>query len=218
MPSVFLRLLLAIVLAGGAWYAWGEARMAERRADAKHQIITLRYADVPADIDAMTNATVAYWLGQYSSVKPDADESATDAALLLAVANAAFRETEREMPPRATGTTQELVQKLDGVLQAYASAMKAAPRHVDAAYNYEYVSRLRDQIARAQGKGAKPAPTPLVTASAGDLPAGTTIHGRPGAPPPEAKMEDFQMLAPMEFGDRETQPEATPGVKRERKG
>ena len=51
-----------------------------------------------------------------------------------------------------------------------------------------------------------------------DLPMGPTIHGRPGAPPPEAKMEDLQMLAPMEYGDREAQPEATPGGKRERKG
>jgi hypothetical protein len=31
-------------------------------------------------------------------------------------------------------------------------------------------------------------------------------------------MEELQMLAPMEYGDREAQPEATPGAKRERKG
>ena len=218
MSSVLIRIVVAILFAGGAWYAWSEAGLADRRADARQQIVTLRYADVAPNVDAMTNATVAYWLGQYSSVKPDADGSATDAALLLTAANAAFRQAERNMTPGAAATTQQLVQTLDGVLQAYASALKAAPRQVEAAYNYEYVSRLRDQVARAQGKGAKPVPAPLVTTAAGDLPAGTTIHGRPGAPPPEAKMEDFQMLAPMEFGDRETQPEATPGVKRERKG
>jgi hypothetical protein len=110
------------------------------------------------------------------------------------------------------------VQRLDGVLQAYASALKASPRDVEAAYNYEFVARLRDQVARApQGKPLKTAPAPA-PALAGDLPTGPTIHGRPGAPPPEAKMEDLQMLAPMEYGDREAQPEATPGGKRERKG
>ena len=31
-------------------------------------------------------------------------------------------------------------------------------------------------------------------------------------------MEELQMLAPMEYGDREAQPDATPGGKRERKG
>ena len=52
----------------------------------------------------------------------------------------------------------------------------------------------------------------------GDLPAGPTIHGGPGAPPPDAKTEEFQTIMPMEYGDREAQPEATPGVKRQRKG
>jgi hypothetical protein len=37
-------------------------------------------------------------------------------------------------------------------------------------------------------------------------------------PPPEEKLEDLDILTPLEFGDREAQPEATPGAKRERKG
>ena len=45
----------------------------------------------------------------------------------------------------------------------------------------------------------------------GDLPAGATIHGGPGAPPPDAKMEEIQTIAPMEYGDREAQPEADAG-------
>ena len=215
MKNVVIRLLIALVLAVGAWYARSEAGLADRRAEATQQIVTLRHADVATDVDAMTTATVAYWLGHYEGVKNGAEdtESSTaenterDAALLLMVANAAFREAEREMT----------VQKLDGVLQAYASAMRAAA-HTDAAYNYEYVARLRDQVARTKGKDVQPKGAAAVAVSAGDLPAGPTIHGRPGAPPPDAKMEDFQMLAPLEFGDRETQPEATPGVKRERKG
>jgi hypothetical protein len=223
MRTLFIRLFVAAAFAVGAWFSWSEAQLATRMGDATQHIATLRYADVDRALDAGTTATVSYWLGQYSGVTQDTNNAAADAHVLRTVANAAFRESERDP---LTGSAA--VQRLDGVLQAYASALKASPRDVDAAYNYEYVSRLRDQVARApQGKPLKPARTSAAgadalakaaTAMAGDLPMGPTIHGRPGAPPPDAKMEDLQMLAPMEYGDREAQPEATPGGKRERKG
>ena len=217
MKPTFLRLIVAAGLAAGAWFTWTEAEAAERRADAKQRIATLQYAEVEPDVDAVTTATVAYWLGQYGSVVAETGgaSSATDAEVLRTAANAAFRDSQRD-----PGTGAAAVQRLDGVLQAYASALKASPRDVEAAYNYEYVARVRDQVARSQGK-VKLTPAPVaarVGEMRGDLPAGPTIHGRPGMPPPEAKMEDLEMLAPLEYGDREAQPEATPGVKRERKG
>ena len=141
-----------------------------------------------------------------------------DAEILLTAANAAFRASGRA----AGAPQQEQVQRLDGVLQAYASVLKASPRHADAAYNYEFVTRIRDEVAsRIPGKTPPPAvarrqgPSP---GRGGDLPDGNTIHGRPGGPPPEAKTEEFQVIAPMEYGDREAQPEATPGGKIQRKG
>jgi hypothetical protein len=213
MRTIVIRLLIAAGLATGAYASWTEAGRAERAADASQRIATLRFADVEADADPATTATVAYWLGRYGSVTADTTSGESDAYVLRTAANAAFRAYER-----GPGVGPAAVQRLDGVLQAYALALKASLRDVDAAYNYEYVARVRDMLARAKGKPLKPetaAPAPLV---AGDLPAGPTIHGRPGAPPPDAKMEELQMLAPMEFGDREAQPEATPGGKRERKG
>ena len=231
MRTSFIRLAIAIAFAVAAWLSWAEAKFADRVGDARQQIVTLRYADVAADLSGGTplssylpqqrrrsnearlvTSTVAYWLGRYDEVRADVDDEDVDAEALLMVANAAFRDAQRE-----PGAGSAAVQQLDGVLNAYASALKAAPRHVEAAYNYEFVARYRDQVARAQGKGVKP-PAPPAAAMAGDLPAGATIHGRPGAPPPEAKMEELQMLAPMEYGDREAQPDATPGGKRERKG
>jgi hypothetical protein len=114
------------------------------------------------------------------------------------------------------------VQQLDGVLQAYAAVLKASPRNLDAAYNFEFVSRVRDQVASLPppkpGKGEPPHAAPPMLPSPRDLPLGPTVHGRPGAPPPDVKAEDFEILAPMEFGDREAQPEATPGGKLPRKG
>ena len=232
MRIVIIRLAVAIVLFAGAWLSWSEARLAARVADARQQMATLQFevdddlapstsvADyLPGDQGSLSGhirrirATVAYWAGGYDQVI-EARSEEVDAEVLLTAANAAFRASERDRrAPQA-----EQVQRLDGVLQAYASVLKASPRHAEAAYNYEYVSRVRDQEAsRVPGKTpsalAAPAPT-----RAGDLPAGNTIHGRPGGPPPEAKAEEFQVIAPMEYGDREAQPEATPGGKIQRKG
>jgi len=225
-------MLIAAVLAVAAWLSWSESNLAARVADAKQDIATLNHEHLDgltpqsalsdylpgerrrlSDEVRVAKATVAYWLGRYGGVAADTSDGHADADILLATANAAYREAERDaaMGPAAA-------QRLDGVLQAYASALKAAPRNIDAAYNYEYVARIRDQVARSpQGRIAK-SPVPAGPVMGGDLPAGATIHGGPGAPPPDAKMEEIQTIAPMEYGDREAQPEATPGAKRERKG
>ena len=232
MRILIVRLAVVIVLIAGAWLSWSEARLAARVADARQQMATLQFESddepapsasisdyLPGDQGSLSGhirrirATVAYWTGGYDQVI-EARSEEVDAEVLLSAANAAFRASERDR--RAPQAQQ--VQRLDGVLQAYASVLKASPRHAEAAYNYEYVSRVRDQVAsRVPGKtpAARAAGAP---ARPGDLPEGNTIHGRPGGPPPEAKAEEFQVIAPMEYGDREAQPEATPGGKIQRKG
>ena len=240
MRIVIVRLAVAIVLFAAAWLSWSEAGLAARVADAKQQMATLQFeiddtltpsASVsdylPGENGSLSGgirrmrATVAYWIGEYDEVMENTSQE-LDPEVLLTAANAAFRSSERDR----RGSQQEQVQRLDGVLQAYASVLKASPRHTEAAYNYEYVSRVRDQMAsRVAGKtpaalvAAAPARAPSTSSGrGGDLPAGNTIHGRPGGPPPEAKAEEFQVIAPMEYGDREAQPEATPGGKIQRKG
>jgi hypothetical protein len=211
MTTILVRFLIAIILAAGAWFSWSESRRVTDVADARLALATFDFA-AAANAPA-TKASVAYWRGRYDGVAVDSEASEPDADLLLAIANAAFRESQR-----ATAVGPAAVQRLDGVLQAYASALKASPRNGEAAYNYEFVARMRDQVAREpKGTIAKTAGS-SATVMGGDLPAGPTIHGAPGAPPPEAKMEELQTIMPMEYGDREAQPEATPGVRRERKG
>ena len=240
MNTVISRMLIAVALAAAAWLSWSESQLAARVADAKQGIATLDHEQLDeltpqatfsdylpggrrllSDDIRIAKATVAYWLGRYGAVAADTTGSAADAAILLTAANAAYREAQRDP---AVGPAA--VQRLDGVLQAYASALKASPRNAlplgsgvlakEAAYNYEYVARIRDQVARSpQGRIPRAPAGPIM---GGDLPAGSTIHGGAGAPPPDAKMEELQMIAPMEYGDREAQPEATPGGKRERKG
>ena len=238
--TVIARLLVAVVLFAAAWLSWSEAALATRVADARQQMATLQFqiddeltpaASVSdylpggdgslSDDIRRIRATVAYWIGGYDEVL-EANTQELDSDVLLTAANAAFRSSERER----RAPQQEQVQRLDGVLQAYASVLKASPRHADAAYNYEYVSRVRDQVASRVAGKTPPAQAAAAVARSpstgsgqgGDLPAGNTIHGRPGGPPPEVKAEEFQVIAPMEYGDREAQPEATPGGKIQRKG
>ncbi|MEO7132705.1 MAG: hypothetical protein ABI024_00655 [Vicinamibacterales bacterium] len=236
MKTVLLRMFIAVVLAAFAWLSWSESRLAARVADAKQDLATFNHESLdgltparsfsdylPGDRRQLSDelriakARVAYWLGRYGAVAADTDSGQVDADILLTAANAAFRDAQRDP---ATGPAA--AQRLDGVLQVYASALKArasAKAAADAAYNYEFVARIRDQVARSQGKTAKIGPiTPVTPRRGGDLPLGATIHGAPGAPPPDAKMEELQMIAPMEYGDREAQPEATPGARCERKG
>jgi hypothetical protein len=241
MKTVITRMSIAVALALAAWLSWSESKLASQVAEAKQDIATLDHDNLDAitpraalsdylpgdrrrlsDDVRIAKGTVAYWLGRYGAVAADTTDGDADAAILLTAANAAYREAQRDP---AVGPAA--VQRLDGVLQAYASALKAAgpswragasAKAAEAAYNYEYVARIRDQVARSpQGRspGSKMASGPVM---GGDLPAGPTIHGGPGAPPPDAKMEELQTIAPMEYGDREAQPEATPGAKRERKG
>jgi hypothetical protein len=234
MRTTVIRLLVAAVFGVAAWLSWSESKLAMRVADAKQDIATFNHDNLDAltparaltdylpgdrrrlsDEIVIAKATVSYWLGRYDAVAANTNSGKADAEVLLAAANASFRDVQRN-----PGTGPEAVQKLDGVLQAYASAMKASARSADAAYNYEFVARVRDQVARVPaGKTARIGPiTPMKPMMGGDLPLGPTIHGAPGAPPPDAKMEDLQTIAPMEYGDREAQPEATPGGKKVRKG
>jgi hypothetical protein len=230
--TVVARVLIAVALFAAAWLSWSEARLAGRVADARQQMATLQFqiddtltpsaslsdyapggAATLSDEIRRIRAKVAYWIGGYDTVIEQQSED-VDPEVLLTAANAAFRASQRD----AAAPQPEQVQRLDGVLQAYAGVLKAAPRHVEAAYNYEYVSRVRDQVAsRVPGKTPR-VPAAPIRARSGDLPDGNTIHGRPGGPPPDAKTEEFQVIAPMEYGDREAQPEATPGGKIQKKG
>lgn len=229
--TIALRVAGALLLAGAAALAAAGARESRREADQWHQLVTLHYDGVSSSeaprgwlpvslagdssAAARRQATVDYWLGRYDEIVTT-QGGATDAEVLFVAANAAFRVARQD---RAVGP--EAARQLDGVLQAYASVLKAAPRHADAAFNFEYVSRLRDRIGAM--KPAPPAKERESPRGAGpvrttDLPRGPTVHGLPGGPPPEIKAEEFQILTPRDFGDRESDPEQAPGSKMRRKG
>ena len=103
-------------------------------------------------------------------------------------ANAAYR-VDRTAPARP----EVAMEQLDSAARRYAQLLERHPEDADAAFNYEYVLRVRSRIARTN---RVPAPLLQVTWK-GDLPLGPTIHGMPGAPPRSTKFGRFEILVPL---------------------
>lgn len=228
MTQVLARVLAAVVFGIAASWSWGEAARLGRQADVWQQLVALEN-DVPApppapeavawlparlrpaaDPGAQQKATGDYWLSRYDDLVRTRGGD-PDPVVMHTAANAAYRVARQ---PGDTGTAA--AERLDPVLEAYANVLKAEGGHADAAWNYEFVARTRDILARARLAGPRRASPE--SPGLKPPPAKLTVHGMPGAPPAEAKGEAFETIAPMDFGDREAQPEPTPGTTLKRKG
>ena len=183
-----------------------------------------------AETDARdVRAAASYWRTNYAAIAPQRDANGvvteTDPAILLLTANAAFRASQ------TAGDRLDTVRRLDTVVKSYAEVLKAqAPacgagdraceaRTVDAAFNYEYAIRTRDQLAKARGAAsAKGAVKAAAKADETDLPAGPTLHGRPGAPPASVDMNQFKIVIPKRGEERKDAPDAGKGGQKIRKG
>lgn len=228
------RLVIGTLLVTGAVLAWNVARIADDLAARHEAMATLQ--PLPSEASSLDaggwrqrlvslvertagqqDAVSRYWQGDYLVLTDPTRGNADDSALLIVTANAAFRQAQREASGRPVSVDQ-----LDHVLQAYAAVLRNAGFDRDAAFNYEYIARLRDTAARVKPSparpGAAPRPTSMAPTRPGDLPAGPTIHGRPGTHPQPSRGEEFEIITPMNYGDREAQPEPTPGVKLPKKG
>jgi hypothetical protein len=197
---------------------------------------------LPGVGDAMANdmreerAVAQYWRSEYAAVEPRRDTSGmltdTDPHLLLLSANAEFRASQR-----ATDRA-ELLRRLDRVVKTYGDVLKHAAcsdetmsaepattcemLRADASYNFEYVVRLRDTLAKARtaqarleaGRNAQR----LANDRTRDLPSGPTLHGAPGAPPKGTDMSQFKIVIPKRGDERKDNPEAGKGGAKVRKG
>src|SRR5262249_10480423 len=125
---------------------------------------------------------------------------------LALAANAGFRDSQRDPADRIA-----MLGRLDAAIKTYTELLKKNPNDVDAAYNFEYAVRLRDTVSKAKppAPGAKKEdPAKVVqkltgVVMAGDLPEGRTIHGDPGAPPPNTDMTQFKMHIPVRPDERQ---------------
>ena len=236
MKTIAAGLILAALLFAGGALSFQESRHVRRLADAHERLATLQYTDegdladdatlldrlpppmgVEQGTESRHQATVSYWLARYASLTESTNAAkgpaVTDSTLLLLAANAAFRTSAPQ-----SKDTKAVVARLDAVVQAYADVLRKDPTASDAAFNYEYVVKLRDSVAKGpkNAKDAKKAPVePDVSV---DLPTGPTVHGRPGGPPEGESMSDFKTVTPMRYDEREEQMDPGRGQKLQRKG
>jgi hypothetical protein len=232
MKSFATGIILAVVLFVVAAAASNEARLTRKVAAEHQRLATLHYdEDAPADqagfFDRLPlpggsqndieehRASVNYWLARYEALKPltgaTGNQPTSDPSILYVAANAAFRASHPE-----AGDHKAAVERLDSVLQTYADVLRANPDLSDAAYNYEYVSRLRDVLAKGKALSRPPGLARVVESA--DLPTGPTLHGKPGFPPDLIPMSDFKTVSPMRFDEREEQAEPGKGKAPQRKG
>jgi hypothetical protein len=224
-------LVLALALAGAGAICWAEARFAHGLARTHEQRAKLQdggddrssalaSSGLPWRRGTVGSETTRhrvtgdYWTGRYDQAAAAAHDG--DAHLAFLAANAAFRSSQD-----ARNAAEGSLARLDAVLEAYAAVLKLAPDHADASYNFEFVARLRDRLAKAR----KPVPAgrdahqgARAASTAGHLPTGPTVHGRPGSTPPTRSGDEFEILTPMRFDERETQPEQSDGARPLRKG
>ncbi|MGE0450707.1 MAG: hypothetical protein AB7Q29_14135 [Vicinamibacterales bacterium] len=237
MKTIAGGLLLAVALIAAGMVCLAESRHTQEVADAHLRLATLQYdgatvAEVPATLltrlppplglgngaEARHQALVSYWLARYADLTDTSSAgyaaAVDDPQLLLVAANSAFRTSAPQSTDR-----KAVVGRLDSVIQAYGDVLRRDGSLVDAAYNYEFVTRLRDTVARGPVRGARePRPQAAPPAVSVDLPSGPTIHGRPGAPPDDMPMGDFKTITPMKYDEREEQTEPGLGQKIRRKG
>jgi len=213
--SWFAQLIIVILLIAGGAILWRSSEHERRLAAAERDLITLKYADAAtaaaqpggrlADLMPLSSAkadakalasTAGYWNGDYDKAIENPD------AKLLA-ANSAFRRAREQ-----GGSWQAVVGRLDSVVKQYAEILRNDPGNTEAAFNYEYVVRLRAVLAQRK------LPVPPVDAKANGL----TIHGMEGAPPEQEEMKKFKMIVPMRPDERLEAEKAGKGTTKVRKG
>jgi hypothetical protein len=131
-------------------------------------------------------ATLQYWQRQYGTIVPQGTEpvatvEADNIDLQMVVANAVFR-----MGQAGSKDRQTTLDALDTSINAYLTVMKNTTRHENAAYNYEYLVRLRQEVEKGRRKP-------------GGSDADDGPEGRGGGPSPEqGNKSDFKVYIPLE--------------------
>jgi hypothetical protein len=216
MKSVggYITLVVALVVAGAI--AWFAGKSEERLAAAEYSLVTLRYDRADSELQDATrpglldpvvrrlsrvsgdeSAVAAYWTGDDERLN-----NSDDPAVKLLAANAEYRALRR-----AGATWQAAVGRLDAIAKRYADVIRLQPDNEDAAYNYEFVLRLRSTIASSRQGLVATEPAP-----------GLTVHGVPGAPPEETDAKKFKMIVPMLPDERQEAEEAGRAARKIRKG
>ncbi len=207
--------ITALLLGALAAVAYGASRVERGVAQAQQRMATLdlrapdaAYASLLDDLDSAgplaglfgaaradmetRRAAVRYWQGDYAGLLQDyaggnAGAAGGNIALQFIVANAATRAALATLDPESE-EREATLRALDGAIDVYLGVLQQSPDHRDAAYNYEYLLRLRADLA-----------------SGAEIPMNTdNQHGREGEAPENMEMEDIQIYVPVQ---RDVDPE-----------
>ncbi len=209
MKGITSHVLGAIVLMllGGGCLA---VSMLERQiAEAQQRVTTLQYDGVEETLDNVERyfeygtrflwigngplndvrarkAALQYWQRQYGSIIPEQTDpvgviAADNLELQLVVANAVYRTGQAKATDRDT-----TLQAVQAGIDAYQVVLRNATRHETAAYNYEYLVRLRNEIEEG---GVTP-----------DLSEGGQFGAEGGAPEEEGT-DNFKIRVPLDIDD-----------------
>lgn len=198
-------------------------------ADAQQQLSTMRFDEASASLDKASEdakygnwlpsvgataqkeirarrASLDYWQQRYQAVLPRQSDpvgavEADNVDLQLVVADAAYRagaSTAKDKP--------STLQALDEAISNYLSVLKNDTWDEDAAYNYEYLVRLRDDIAKGRKKSVEQTESSQL--------------GEAGAPAKSgaADAQKFQIYVPLQGNERGKAEQAGKGTPIKRKG
>ena len=221
-------LIAALLLAGAGAVTYGMAEFQRDLAEAQQNVATERFDEAEAQLAhaesyasyarwipqvgaraerdlATRRAALHYWKKDYASVLPRETDpvGAVDTAnvdLQLVVANASFRNAQRGISDKAVQ-----LQVLDEAIGSYMAVLKSETWHPDAAFNYEYLQRLRTEV--AQGK-RKP----------GAMDEKSDTLGEQGQPAPNSSTKKFEIYVPLEGSERTESGEAGKGGPIQKKG
>jgi hypothetical protein len=221
-------LIVALLLAGAGVVAYRGAAFERDLADAQQHVATQQFDEAEARLaDAQSyvsyvrwipqigsraerelatrRAALNYWRRDYAAVLPRETDpvGAVDTAnvdLQMVVANAAFRHAQQGVTDKAVQ-----LQTLDEAIGSYLAVLKNESWHPDAAFNYEYLMRLRTEI--AQGR-RKPGTTQEKSDDLGDQ----------GSPAQNTSTKKFEIYVPLEGSERTESGEAGKGTAVQKKG
>lgn len=188
-------------------------RFERRMAIAQEDMAVLDFADPQADYAALEQdieglplvsarplreirrrrAMLQYWQADYADLVEVArtagdaeDADSIDPEMRVLAANALYRVAQRGPQDRAT-----LLKNLDATIRAYNEALRAGTARPDVAFNYELTVRLREEVGAGKRKT-------LANAKTDDTESDPNMHGDPGEPPKDMKVEQFQIRIPMD--------------------
>jgi hypothetical protein len=229
----FIAVIVLLLLVGAGALMAG--RFERRMAIAQEDMAVLDFADPQADYAALEEdvtgiplvserplreirrrrAQLQYWQGDYAELielartaSEGEDAESMDPEMRVLAANALYRVAQRGPQDRAA-----LLRNLDAAIRAYSEALRAGAERSDIAFNYELAVRMRNEV----GAGKRKMLTPPKTDDAQSDP---NMHGDPGEPPKDMKVEQFQIRIPMDPREiKQSQEEAAgTGAPRRKRG